>query len=129
MALSGGGVFSPHGGFAGDDGLFPDVGTPAGGSAGGGSFEVEPAAIRAGSEPLDNASSASGAYGHSMAVELSEAGCAAGVGPLAAELGGLGASLDGAAGELAASLSAAGATLAANAEAYALSDRPLAGGS
>jgi len=99
--------------------------SPAGFAAGGG-FDVEPAVLRAGASPLAEAASAARDHGHSVAVEASTAACAAGVGPLAGELGGFGAEAEGAAGGLAGSLTAAGSALAASAEAYAVSDRPLA---
>lgn len=98
----------------------------AGAFAGGGGFDVEPAALHAGSRPLGSASSASKDHGHSVALEASTAACAAGVGPLADELQELGEQAEKVAGGLAGSLSAAEAALDASAEAYALSDRSLA---
>jgi len=100
----------------------------AGGAfAGGGGFDVEPAAIEAGSKPLQGAASGSSLYGIFVAAHAQTAAGAAGAGPLAGVLGRFGAQTSAAATELAGSLSGTGGALEATAQAYTQADQPLAG--
>lgn len=100
--------------------------SPGGAFASGGGFEVEPAAIAAGSGPLTSASDASSFLASSAHLNGGAAADAAGgLDPLAGALEQLATKVNATSGQLA--LSEAGVVLEMIAKAYVDSDQPLAG--
>ena len=95
--------------------------------ASGGGFRVEPAAIRSGAGPLNEAASGLQAVGLTDSSAAHAGAAAAGTGPLADELGELGARLSMDSGQLSVSLSETATVLEMIAAAYIRADRPLAG--
>jgi len=102
--------------------------SPGGAFASGGGFEVEPAAIAAGSGPLTSASDASSFLASTAHLNGGAAADAAGgLDPLAGALEQLATKVNATSGQLAVALSEAGVVLEMIAKAYVDSDQPLAG--
>lgn len=112
-----GGPFGPGVGFKG--------GSPF---AAAGGFDVDPAAIRAGAAPLEDAAAANRSAGAAAADHAADAtGAIAGAGRLGGLVEQLGAQLGTACEAFGGALAAAATTLEACAEGYEASDAPLTG--